>query len=144
MTDNPALVDTNVLVYSFDADSGDKQHAAQELLSRCWRREMQFAISTQNLAEFSAIVREKVSHPASGDEVRAFLQGITEFREWTVIAYGAQTIIRAHEIRDEYRLHFWDALLAATMEENSIRTIYTEDQHFDRVPWLKRINPFEV
>ncbi|MDP2797354.1 MAG: PIN domain-containing protein [Methanoregula sp.] len=144
MTDNPALIDTNVLVYAFDADSGEKQHAAQELLSRCWRREIQFSVSTQNLAEFSAIVREKVSHPASGDEVRAFLQGITEFREWAVITYGAQTVIRAHEILDEYHLHFWDALLTATMEENSIRIIYTEDKHFDRVPWLKRINPFEV
>jgi predicted nucleic acid-binding protein len=144
MTGNPALIDTNVLVYAFDADSKEKQQAAQELLSRCWRHEMQFAVSTQNLAEFSTIVREKVSHPASGDEVRAFLQGITEFQEWTVITYSAQSVIRAHEILDEYRLHFWDALLAATMEENSIRTIYTEDQHFDRVPWLKRINPFEV
>ncbi|MDO8874396.1 MAG: PIN domain-containing protein [Methanoregula sp.] len=143
MTDNPALIDTNMFVYAFDADSGEKQHAAQELLSRCWKREIQFAVSTQNLAEFSAIVREKVSHPASGDEVRAFLQGITEFREWTVITYGAQTVIRAHEILDEYHLHFWDALLTATMEENSIRIIYTEDKHFDRVPWLKRINPFD-
>ncbi|GAB6284374.1 MAG: PIN domain-containing protein [Methanoregula sp.] len=143
MTGNPALIDTNLLVYAFDADSGDKQQTAQELLSRCWRHEMQFAVSTQNLAEFSAIVREKVSHPASGDEVRAFLYGITEFRDWTILTYGAETVIRAHEIRDNYSLHFWDALLVATMEENSIRTIYTEDTHFARVPWLKRINPFE-
>ncbi|MFA7303158.1 MAG: PIN domain-containing protein [Methanoregula sp.] len=143
MTGNPALIDTNLLVYAFDADSGDKQQAAQELLSRCWRHEMQFAVSTQNLAEFSAIVREKVSHPASGDEVRAFLYVITEFRDWTILTYGAETVIRAHEIRDNYSLHFWDALLVATMEENSIRTIYTEDKHFTRVPWLKRINPFE-
>ncbi|MDD3137284.1 MAG: PIN domain-containing protein [Methanoregula sp.] len=143
MTGNPALIDTNLLVYAFDADSGDKQQAAQELLSRCWRHEMQFAVSTQNLAEFSAIVREKVSHPASGDEVRAFLYVITEFRDWTILTYGAETVIRAHEIRDNYSLHFWDALLVATMEENSIRTIYTEDKHFARVPWLKRINPFE-
>jgi predicted nucleic acid-binding protein len=39
-------------------------------------------------------------------------------------------------------LHFWDALLAATMNENGISTIYTEDCHFEKVPGLTVINPF--
>jgi predicted nucleic acid-binding protein len=142
MIGTPALIDTNVLVYAFDADCGDKQIGAQELLAQCWKRETQFAVSTQNLAEFSAIVREKVSCPVTGEEVRVFLKGITGFKGWTILTYGADTVIRAHEIRDECNLHFWDALLTATMEENTIRTIYTEDRHFTRVPWLTCIDPF--
>ena len=63
-------------------------------------------------------------------------------REWQVLGYTAKTIIRAHEIRDEYKLHFWDALLSATMEENSVRTIITEDAHFRNVPWITVQNPF--
>jgi len=74
--------------------------------------------------------------------VRQFLSLIMRSRDWQVFGYGAKTIIRAHEIRDEYRLHFWDALLAATMEENSVRTIITEDAHFQSVPWISLQNPF--
>ena len=84
-----------------------------------------------------------MTFPAPAEDVRQFLTSIISYKGWTVLTYGAHTVIHAHEIRDEYKLHFWDALLAATMEENAIRTIFTEDAHFNRVPWITVINPFE-
>ena len=123
MTSGPALIDTNILVYAFDADSGRKNFTAKELIGRSWRKE-RYAVSTQNLAEFSVVVREKVAHPVPSDDVRQFLSLVMRSREWQVLGYTAKTIIRAHEIRDEYKLHFWDALLAATMEENSVHDHY--------------------
>jgi predicted nucleic acid-binding protein len=142
MTAGPALIDTNILVYAFDADSGRKNFTAKELIGRSWRGKERYAVSTQNLAEFSVVVREKVAHPVPSDDVRQFLSLVMRSREWQVLGYTAKTIIRAHEIRDEYKLHFWDALLAATMEENSVRTIITEDAHFRNVPWITVQNPF--
>jgi predicted nucleic acid-binding protein len=142
MTGTLALIDTNVLVYAFNTDSGDKHAVATGLLAQCWRGEAQFAVSTQNLAEFSAIVREKVTHPSTGDEVLEFLQGIIDFRGWTVLIYGADTVIHAHKMKDEYGLHFWDALLAATMKQHGLGTIYTEDSHFKKIPWMTVVNPF--
>jgi len=142
MTAGPALIDTNILVYAFDADSGRKNITAKELIGRSWRGKERYAVSTQNLAEFSVVVREKVAHPVPSDDVRQFLSLVMRSREWQVLGYTAKTIIRAHEIRDEYKLHFWDALLAATMEENSVRTIITEDAHFRNVPWITVQNPF--
>jgi predicted nucleic acid-binding protein len=143
MTGNPPLIDTNVLVYAFDTGCGEKQTIAKELLVRCWKNEVNYAVSIQNLAEFSTVVVEKVTFPAPAEDVRQFLTSIISYNGWTVLTYGAHTVIRAHEIRYEYKLHFWDALLAATMEENAIRTILTEDAHFSRVPWITVINPFE-
>ena len=142
MTAGPALIDTNILVYAFDADSGRKNITAKELIGRSWRGKERYAVSTQNLAEFSVVVREKVAHPVPSDDVRQFLSLVMRSREWQVLGYTAKTIIRAHEIRDEYKLHFWDALLAATMEENTVRTIITEDAHFRNVPWITVQNPF--
>jgi predicted nucleic acid-binding protein len=43
-----------------------------------------------------------------------------------------------------YEVHYWDALIAATMRENNIFCIYTENGDFKSIPWLKVINPFEV
>ena len=142
MTESPALIDTNILVYAFDADSGRKYAVAKELIGRIWKGKERYAVSTQNLAEFSVVVREKVAHPVSSEDVRQFLSLIMRSRDWEVIGYGAKTIIRAHEIRDEHQLHFWDALLAATMEENFVRRIITEDEHFRNVPWISVQNPF--
>jgi len=57
MTGSPALIDTNVLVYAFDAGSGTKHARAKELIGRSWRERERYAVSTQNLAEFSVVVR---------------------------------------------------------------------------------------
>ncbi len=142
MTAAPALIDTNIFVYAFDAGSGHKHSVAQELIGRSWKGEERYAVSTQNLAEFSVVVREKAEHPVPAEDVREFLSLILRSRDWQILGYGAKTIIRAHEIRDEYHLHFWDALIAATMEEHTIRTIITEDAHFRRIPWISVQDPF--
>ena len=142
MTECPALIDTNILVYAFDAGSGRKYPVAKELVGRTWRGSARYAVSTQNLAEFSVVVREKVAYPVPSEDVRKFLDLIMRSRSWEVLSYSAMTIIRAHEIRDEHHLHFWDALLAATMEEHSVRTIITEDAHFRNVPGITVQNPF--
>nr|WP_292364543.1 MULTISPECIES: PIN domain-containing protein [unclassified Methanoculleus] len=59
-----------------------------------------------------------------------------------VLSYGSETILSAHEIRDPHRVHFWDALLAATMIESRIDTIVTEDAHLLRIPGITVVNPY--
>ncbi|WP_346866156.1 hypothetical protein [Methanocalculus sp. MSAO_Arc2] len=46
-------------------------------------------------------------------------------------------------IKERYKLHFWDALLVATMLENHIHVIYTEAAHFKRIPGITVVNPFD-
>ena len=65
MTGNPPLIDTNVLVYAFDTGCGEKQTIAKELLVRCWKNEANYAVSIQNLAEFSTVVRGKSDLPGT-------------------------------------------------------------------------------
>jgi predicted nucleic acid-binding protein len=137
----PALVDTNILCYAFDTREEEKRERAKDLLGRCWRSEERLSVSVQNLAEFSVVVTEKIEHPMPLPVVRKFIASISAFDGWNVVGYTADTILSAHEIKKRWSLHFWDALLVATMEENRIRTIYTEDRHFDRVAGLTVINP---
>jgi len=144
MTAQPALIDTNVLCYAFDAGEPEKRAIAAELLSRCWRSELALAVSVQNLAEFSVVMTEKVSQPLPDEVITRFIRDIVSFEGWKVIGYDPETIMDAANIRRKFSLHFWDALLAATMKKHDISTIYTEDLHFNKIPWLKRINPFDV
>ncbi len=71
-----------------------------------------------------------------------FIRDIVSFDGWTVIGYDPGTIMDAVSIRGTYSLHFWDALLAATMKQHSIDRIYTEDSHFKKIPWITVIDPF--
>jgi predicted nucleic acid-binding protein len=142
MTAQPALIDTNILCYALDAGEPEKREAAAGLLSRCWRSELALCVSVQNLAEFSVVMTEKVRHPVPDAVVKRFIRDIVSFDGWTVIGYDPGTIMEAVSIRNRYSLHFRDALLAATMKQHHIGTIYTEDAHFSRVPWITVIDPF--
>lgn len=142
MTGNPPLIDTNVLVYLFDADAPEKRRISKDLVTACWRSERCYSVSVQNLAEFSVVVTEKVENPMPVEDVTRFIRNVQEFEGWNVVGYGSRTILAAHEIRDRYRVHFWDALLAATMIESSIDTIITEDAHLLRIPGITVVNPY--
>ena len=142
MNAQPALIDTNILCYALDAGEPDKRVVAAELLSRCWRSEITLVVSVQNLAEFSVVMTEKVKQPVPDDVVKRFIRDIISFNGWTVIGNDSGTIMDAVGIRRTYSLHFWDALLAATMKQNNIGTIYTEDSHFKKIPWITVIDPF--
>lgn len=141
MTARPALIDTNILCYALDTRDPAKQANAADLLKKCWRSEIDLAVSVQNLAEFSVVLTQKVKNPVPELEVIQFIHNIVSFDGWTVITYDAGTIMDAISIRDKYSLHFWDALLVATMKQHNIETIYTEDSHFNKIPWITTINP---
>ena len=143
MTAPEALIDTNILGYLFDADVPMKRAVSRDLLARCWNSEVTFAVSVQNLAEFAVVVTEKVAFPMPQSVVRSFIETIIGFDGWKVISYGGSTIQDALEIKEKYSLHFWDALIVATMQEHGIHQIYTEDKGFAKVPGCVPVNPYE-
>ncbi|MBN1166873.1 MAG: PIN domain-containing protein [Methanospirillaceae archaeon] len=138
----PALIDTTILCYALDTGEPEKRAVAVELLSQCWRSETVLAVSVQNLAEFSVVLTEKVKHPVPDAVVTRFIQNVVSFDGWRVIGYDPGTIIDAVGIRGKYSLNFWDALIVATMKQHNIDTIYTENSHFKKIPWMTVIDPF--
>lgn len=142
MTDTLILVDTNILCYALDSGDQKKQEVAAGLLSRCWLSEITLAVSIQNLAEFSVVMKEKIQYPLPDEVVTRFIRDIVLFEGWRVIGDNPEIIIDAVRIRQEFSLHFWDALLVATMKHHNIDAIYTEDVHFQKVSWVTVINPF--
>ena len=142
MTGSPALVDTNILCYALDSGVPEKQGVASALLTRCWNSEITLAVSVQNLAEFSVVMTEKAKNPVPDEIIARFIRDISSFDRWVVIGYDPETITDAVAIRRMYSLHFWDALLVSTMKHNGIDTIYSEDSHFQKIPFLTVVNPF--
>ncbi len=142
MSGETALIDTNILVYAYDISEKEKHSACKELVELCWKREVAYAISIQNISEFFVIVTTKIDRPISIEEAQRSMERIIAFNNWIKIKPEPTTLPEAIKMCREYRLHYWDALLAATMRENRIFKIYTEnEEHFNKIPWLKAMNP---
>ena len=143
MNDELVLIDSNILVYAFDKSEPEKQKICTELLDECWNGEREYAVSVQNLSEFYVIATNKIENPISRKTARIFVTSVVRFRKWNVINFDAEAVVDAIKLNETYGIHYWDAVLAATMKKHGILSIYTEDGHFKSIPWLAVINPME-
>ena len=135
------LVDTNILIYAFSEDNSTKNKLAKDLINKCWQGENNLAISAQNLAEFVFVSIKKIG--LDHKEIKTIIGYITEFSGFKKINYSTTTIFLALDISYEFKMSFWDSLLAATMKENNIFNIYTENIKDFKVPWINAVNPVE-
>lgn len=142
MKDELSLIDTNILVYSYDASEPEKQKICSSLIKKCWMREVSYAIALQNLSEFYVIVTQKIERPLSSEIARKVVKDIIDFNNWKVIGFNEASIIAAIDLSLKYAIHYWDALLCATMKQNGITGIFTENvRDFEKVPWITVVNP---
>jgi len=117
------FVDTNILIYAHDLDSGVKHEAAATLLSQLWE-EKTGVLSTQVIQEFYVNVTRKIPHPLSPAQARGL---IDNYFAWPIIINGTETIRRASEIEERYHLSFWDALIIAAAIQANADRVASED-----------------
>ncbi len=140
MTDASFLIDSNLLVYAYEDDVVRSEPARQLIASLS--RKNQASVSVQNLAEFSNVAAGKKKNVIPLAEAQTALAFFSE--NLNVLPYGLKTVSSALALVQSHGTPFYDALLAATMIENGIATIYTENvKDFERIPGIKAVNPFE-
>jgi len=141
MTDDElTLIDSNILVYAYDKSEPKKHSLAKKTLKEKWTKQ-DAVLSVQNLAEFYSIITRKIQKPIAVEKAKQIILDLIDGFE--ILKYTEFTIVNAINNQAIYKIHFWDALIVATMEENSISTIITENQKdFSKSKWIKIINPF--
>lgn len=141
----PALVDTNVLVYSYDARFPEKRRIATALL-RKGIQEDRVRIPHQAIIEFMAAVTRRLP---TGDSIlseeearRQTEEFLTEF----VVLYPNETIVRtALRGTAAYRLSWFDAHLWAYAEYYGLQELISEDFQDGRLyGTVRAINPFSA
>jgi predicted nucleic acid-binding protein len=139
------LIDTNVLVYAYDLkDNPKKRKIALELIQKSWNDNQNYVVSVQNLAEFMFVLIGKVKDPEVIHQGELIVNDIIYSTNWKVISYNENTILHAISLFNETKSHFWDALIVATMLENKILNIYTENSSdFKKFKNINVVNPFE-
>ena len=139
MTGEPTFVDTNVLVYAYDADAGDKHRVAKLCLEALWHEERGM-VSTQVLQEFYVTVTRKLRQPMSRPAAR---EVVTTYRAWPVHHPEVDDLVAASELEEAHGLSFWDALIVVSARRSGARVLLTEDlQERRRFDELLVVSPF--
>jgi len=130
-------IDTNVLIYAFDAHDKEKHNKASRLLRNVFAGNERVVVTNQILAEFVSAATTKLNPPLTTDEVTRFLRSVHSSENWKVIDYDVSSVITAAEMHK----HFWDSLIAATLRGQDVVLLTENQKHFSHTG-LKTKNPF--
>jgi predicted nucleic acid-binding protein len=122
MKDN-IFVDTNILIYAHDLDSGLKHNVAASIMEKIWEEETG-VISTQVIQEFYVNVTRKIPNPITHAQARGI---IINYFSWHIEPIEPHTILSASEIEERHLLSFWDSLILATALQAKAGKVITED-----------------
>lgn len=139
-----ALVDTNVLVYSFDKRYPEKRRIATEIL-RQGILDDSVRIPHQAIIEFIAVATRRVRGHAILEREDAVREA-EEFLKLFTILYPNEAILR-QAIRGlvAYQLSWFDAHLWSYAEYYGLPVLLTEDFQHDRLYGSVRVmNPFKA
>ncbi len=140
MNDKP-FIDTNVLIYAYDLDAGDKHRRASELIKSLWN-ERGGILSTQVLQEFHVIVTRKIPKPISPATARGI---IDTYRAWQIETISIDTVLRASEYQERHQLSFWDGVIIATAVQGSASVLLTEEMNDEQmIEGVEINNPFSA
>jgi predicted nucleic acid-binding protein len=132
------FVDTNILFYAHDRESGPKRERARALVDSLWTSGYG-VLSTQVLQEFCFSLERKVRPPLSFGEVR---RRIENYLIWEIVVNTGQSVLGALEIETRYKVSFWDALIVHAAQASGADILYSEDLNDGQVYGSVRVvNP---
>jgi predicted nucleic acid-binding protein len=133
-----SFLDTNVLVYTDDADAPAKQASSLSLLHAAWQTG-NGVLSTQVLQEYFAAVTRKLGVDAAIARRKVELFGRLE-----ILSIGHDDVLRAIDLHRLHGFSIWDALIVNMALKAQCRVLYTEDMQDGRViDGLRIANPFK-
>lgn len=140
-TADTALVDTNILVYWFDATDSVRHEKSIRVFDEVNKHPERFVVGLQNIREFCNVLQTKKK--LKREEIEMAARAVLDlFRH--ILADSPSDVEHAVGISDDTKTPYWDALLSATMQRHGIKRIVTEDvKHFQKIPFVKAINPLQ-
>jgi predicted nucleic acid-binding protein len=133
------FVDSNILIYAHDLDAGDRHRRAADCLAALWAGGSGL-LSTQVLQEFYVNVTRKIGSPLPRTAAR---EVVRDYAPWVQSWITPETIVRASEIGEIWRLPFWDSMILAAAEQSQAVVLLTEDlNHGQVVAGIRVVNPF--
>ncbi len=134
------LVDTNVLIYSYDTVTTFKRQRALDVLTGLDAGRAG-AVSAQVLGEFYHVATRRMASRLSPAEAERTINRF--LRSWVVYDISGWAVGEAVQASSHYQMSYWDALIWATAKLNRVPTVLSEDfQHGRLLEGVRFVNPF--
>lgn len=131
------FIDTNVLLYAEDEDSGAKRDRARKRLSDLIRKG-NAVLSTQVLQEFFAIAVRKLGLQV--EEARARIELLARLE---IVVVRPPLIMAAIDLHRLHKMSFWDALIVKAASAAGCTRLLSEDlSHGQVLDGVRVENPF--
>lgn len=114
--------DTNVIVYAYERNAGDKREQAGRLLERLWASG-DGVISIQVLQELFVSLR-KAPRSTPVEQARSVIAGLAT---WRVMTPTPDEVLQAIDASDQWRVSFWDAMILTMANKASASVVWSED-----------------
>ena len=115
------FVDTNILVYAYDKDAGEKHRIARDRVKSLWDRPLVPSISIQVLQEFYVNLVKKRVNASDAREV------VSSYLEWDVIENDRSLLQEGMRITEKWPVSLWDALIIAAAKRAGAKQLWSED-----------------
>jgi predicted nucleic acid-binding protein len=134
----PVLIDTNILVYTFDQNNPIKQVQAIQVL-RALGDNGSGRLSVQCLSEFAATVTRRLRPAMSPAD--ATVQ-VTWFQQiFPIFALTPMIVLEALRGVQTYQLSYYDAQIWASARLNQIPIVFSEDFNQGVLEGVRFVNP---
>lgn len=129
--------DTNILIYAYDTDAGEKRETAAELVGDALRNPGRAAISVQVLQEFF------INFVRHGHSDESAAEVIDDFSYWQTVSNTRDLFFEGLLNKARWQLSLWDAMILTAAQKAGTSILYTEDlNHGQNYGSVKVVNPF--
>jgi len=134
-----SFIDTNVIVYEYDARDETKRRRAYDLLRSLGPGEA--VISGQVLGEFYSTVTRKLPESLSPADAAQAVERLSA--AGNVVPIGPEVVADAITISERWQLAYWDGLILAAARAGGCARLLTEDlSHGTELAGIRIENPF--
>jgi predicted nucleic acid-binding protein len=115
------FLDTNIVVYSFDAGCEHRHDLAKKRLAKLFLRHACVAVSIQVLQEFFSVMMRK------GADSAVLREAVEYYMQRDVVENTCSLMRRAIAVQERYQLSFYDANIVAAAQLSGAKELWTED-----------------
>ena len=143
-----SLLDSNILVFAHNVSSPLHEKAKQLIFSAV-NKEINAVITPKNILEFYSIITNptQVEKPLLINDVYFLANEYIRSGTFAFIYPQTTTLFKTIQLATKYQIkkaEIFDAYLVATMLDNSVSTIYTDNEkHFNLFERIEVVNPFK-
>ena len=139
MPEDKTFIDTNIIIYAYDATAGKKHETARTIITDLWDSGLG-VISTQVLQEFFVIVVQKIPKPLDQQQAKEIVR---DFLKWHLVVNTGDSIIDAIDICIRFGYSFWDSMTLEAAIKGGATVLISEDlQDGQEISGVTIKNPF--